>query len=93
MLVSRKKYMEYVDFYYDDPIEYEFIGYDLFMANFTIEEVKKIKKLHIQSRPRFDDKKAWKKYKPIDLPIELVHKLEGFFAATPMRLAYNAAEE
>ena len=83
VLVDRKEYMEHVDFRYDNPIEFEFVGYDLFMANFTIEEVKEVKKLHIQSRPRFDDKKAWKKYKPVALPVELVRKLADFFYTKP----------
>ena len=83
VLIDRKKYMEHVDFRYDNPIEFEFVGYDLFLANFTIEEVKEVKKLHIQSRPRFDDDTAWKKFKPIALPVELVHKLANFFYVKP----------
>jgi len=89
ILVDRKEYMEHVDFRYDNPIEFEFVGYDLFMAGFSIEEVKEAKKLHIQYRPRFDDKTAWKKYKPVALPVDLVHKLAKFFHTSPSSFTFG----
>lgn len=79
MRVSRKKYMELVDYVYDDPTPFREVGYDLYEKGFTQDEVSQIKGLHVYPRPRFNDSREWSKYPPMNIDDELVIKLAKFW--------------
>ena len=57
--------MQLVDMIYDDPTPFREVGYDLYEAGFSKEEVAQVKKLHVHPRPRFNDSTSWAKYLPI----------------------------